>query len=803
MIKNYLKIACRNIAKNKAFSVINILGLAIGMAVCFVIVLYVQHELSYDRFNKNADRIVRVVFKASVNGGKIDESNVMPPVAAALKADYPEVEMATRLHQDGRPTIVYNNKTFRDGQAAFVDGNFFDVFSIQFIQGDAATALMQPNSVVLTSTIAEKYFGNTDPMGKTITYNNTGLFKVTGIIAPIPTNAHFHFDIFGSMSTINQANDPSWLTSSFFTYVLLRKGYDYKKLEAKMPGMVEKYMGPQILQSMGISLAQFRSKGNQLGFVLQPLTAIHLYSHTSSEFEPGGDIKYIYIFSAIAVFMLLIASINFINLSTAGASKRAKETGIRKVLGSGKLQLIKQFLLESLLVTALALVMAALLVQLSLPFFNELAGKQLAFGGQLKTWCLLLAMGLLVGLLAGIYPAFFLSSFAPIATLKGRFRASTGSMGLRSGLVVFQFFISVSLITGTFVVYRQMNYIQNKKLGYSKEQLMVVNNSWALGANEKNFKAMLLQNPAVESVTVSGYKPAGPTNSNNSLVYPEGHQNDLTRAVRYGVDEQYIPTLGIAIAAGRNFSTQMATDSTAIIVNEAAAAVFGWGNNAVGKSVVWVSGDEGRKVSYHIIGIVKDFHFKSLHDAIAPLLMVMEPGSGLIVKVKTAQVAGLLQTMKAQWAGFKTEEPFSYAFMDELYIAEYIAEQKTSRILQVFAVLTIFVACMGLFGLATYTAEQRSKEIGIRKVLGASVSQVTQMLSKEFMKLVLLGCVLAFPLSWWAMHTWLQDFAYRTTLSWWIFIAAGAAAMLIALLTVCVKAIRAALANPVVSLRSE
>jgi putative ABC transport system permease protein len=803
MLQNYFKIAWRNLQKNKAFSCINILGLSIGISVCFIIMLFIQDELSFDRFNKNADRIVRINFKASINGGKINESNVMPPVAAALKSDYAEVEEATRLKRDGIAKVTYNNQTYKEGQSAFVDPNFFRVFSVPFIKGDSKTALLQPNSIVVTQEMARKYFGNKDPLGKTLVYNNTGLFKVTGVMEKMPANAHFHFDMLCSLESIDEAKDPSWMTSNYFTYVLLKKGYDYKKLEAKLPGMVEKYMGPQILQSMGMSLAQFRTKGNELGFTLQPLTAIHLHGDSSTELEPGGDVKYVYIFGAIAIFMLLIASINFINLSTAGASKRAKEIGIRKVMGSGKFDLVKQFLFESLLVTFIALLIAAVMVQLALPVFNELSGKNLQFGFSIKPLTFLFALGLLVGLLAGIYPAFFLSSFKPIATLKGRLSASTKTLGLRSSLVVFQFFISVSLITGTIIVYQQMKFIQNTKLGYDKEQLLVINNSWALGKNEKIFKEQLLADTRVENVTISSYKPVGPTNNNNSLAYPEGKDNQIMKTLEYKVDEQYIPTLGIRMAAGRNFSTAFPTDSSAMIINESAARAFGWGNDAIGKRIVRQNSDRGRDFSYTVIGVVKDFHFKSLHEAISPLLMVLEPEWGLIIKVRTHDVAGLLTSMKQQWATYNTEEPFSYAFMDELYSKTYSAEQRTGKILSILAVLTIFVACMGLFGLATYTAEQRSKEIGIRKVLGASVTHVTQMLSKEFLKLVLIGCLIAFPLSWWAMHRWLQDFAYRVNISWWVFLVAGVSALLIALFTVSFKAIRAALANPVKSLRTE
>ncbi|HTN08459.1 ABC transporter permease [Agriterribacter sp.] len=790
--------------KHKTFSFINILGLSIGIAICFIIMLFVQGELSYDRFNIKADRTYRIAFKASINGGKILEANVMPPVAAALKNDYPEVEEAIRIKEGGRPKVTYKNKTFKEGRLALVDANFFNVFTLPFLKGDSQVALTDPNTIVLTKELADKYFGKEEPLGKLLfVNNNTTLCKVTGVIDNIPVNAHFHFDMFVSLSGIAYATDQSWMSSGFFTYIVLKKGSDYKKLEAKFPAMVEKYMGPQIQQAMGMSLEQFRTRGNQLGFLLQPLTDIHLHSGSNYEFEPGGDMRYIYIFSAIAIFMLLIACINFINLSTAGTSKRAKEVGIRKVMGSARIELVKQFLLESVLITLIALLLSIVWVKLSLPVFNELSGKNLAIGFAINQAAMFLVIVLLVSLLAGIYPAFFLSSFKPIATLKGKMNTGIKSFKLRSGLVVFQFFISVSLITATVVVYQQMKFIREAKLGYNKDQLIVLPNSWALGKNETVFKEQLLNDPRVVNATISGYKPAGPSYSNNALAYPEGKENQVMKTLEYGIDERYIPTLGIEMAAGRNFSPSRLTDSLGMIINETAAKAFGWGSNAIGQSVIRQNSVRGNNVTFTVVGVVKDFHFRSLHEAITPLLMVLNPESGLIIKVKTKDMAGLLATMKQEWAKFGPEEPFTYNFMDELYNKTYAAEQKTGRILNIFAALTILVACMGLFGLATYTAEQRSKEIGIRKVLGASVTQVTGMLSKEFLKLVLIACIIAFPLSYWAMYTWLQDFAYRININWWVFVLAGSAALLIAVFTVSFQAIKAAVANPVKPLRTE
>ncbi len=804
MIRNYLKTAWRNIRKNKLFSFINILGLSVGIATCFIIMLYVQDELSYDRFNKNANNIARIVFHANLNGGKIDESGVMPPVAQTMKKDFPEVKDATRILSFGTPKIVYNNTTFQDDQFALVDPNFFSIFTLPMIEGDAKTALAQPGAIVLTQQTAEKYFGKAEPIGKIIEINTDSnrVYKVTGVIQNIPSNSHFHFDMFGSMTSWADAKSDTWLGGSYHTYVLLNSGTDLKKIEAGFPAMVEKYMGPQIQQQMGLSLKEFVTKGNSLGFALQPLKDIHLSSDTTTEFEPGGNETYVYIFGGVAIFMLIVACINFVNLSTAGASKRAKEVGVRKVAGSGKSQLIGQFLSESILITFFALLIAFALVQLALPAFNNISGKHLSF--DLKPILAFIGLGLLVGVVAGIYPAFYLSSFKPIAVLKGRLTTNHKSFSLRSGLVVFQFFISVALIIGTIVVYQQMKYIQNKDLGYNKNQILTLPNSYVLGKNEQAFKQQMLQDPRIVSATTSYYKPAGPSAYNNALAYAQGNENNVVDGVDFHVDENYIPTLGMKIVSGRNFSKDFATDSTGIILNETAAKALGWNNTtAIGKIVIRENSDRGKNVPFHVIGVVKNFNFKSLHETVSPLYMSLLQEGGLIFKIKTTDVSGLLASMKKNWDAYNTGEPFTYDFMDDLFNKTYSTEQKTGTILNLFSVLIILVACLGLFGLVTYTAEQRTKEIGIRKVLGASVSQVTQMLSKEFLKLVLIASLIAFPVAWWAMHKWLQSFAYRINISWGVFLIAGLAALLIALITVSFQAIKAAVANPVKSLRTE
>ncbi len=807
MLQSYVKIAWRNLVRNRAFSAINIVGLALGLATCLLIMLFVLDELSYDRYNDKANRMVRVVFHAVMNGGEINEASVMPPVAQTLKADYPEVEEATRIRTVGSPGITVGDKSFRDDQLAYVDSNFLQVFTLPLIQGDAKTALIQPNTAVITQEMARKYFGNDNPLGKFVTIKSwNALFKVTGVMNKIPVNSHFHFDMLMSMAGVPDAKSPSWMTSSFYTYLVLTKGYNPKQLEVKLPQMVSKYMGPEIQKAFGMNMTQFRQKGNDLGFLLQPLTDIHLHSNLTGEIAANGDVQYVYIFGAIALFMLLIACINFMNLSTAGASKRAKEVGIRKVMGSVRQSLANQFLIESLLLTMIALVLALGIVYLALPFFNELAGKTLTLNLGESVWLLpsLVLLGVLVSVLAGSYPAFFLSSFKPIAVLKGtKFTGDRKSIGLRSGLVVVQFSISIILMIGTTVVYRQLSYIQNKKLGYSKEQVLVLPDTWQLAGKEEVFRNQIMQDPRVVRVSMSGYLPAGPSYNNNYMMYPESNPTQFVKGLRYDVDYEYIPTLGMQMAAGRNFAKEYGTDSSGVILNETAVRTLGWHGNAIGKTIGH-SENDGLKKTYRVIGVVKDFHFRSLHESISPLVMILGRNNGtMIVKAKTKDVSGLLASLENQWKRLATDAPFTYSFLDKRFNDTYLAEQKTGRILGLFAGLTIFVACLGLFGLATFTAEQRTKEIGVRKVLGASVASIVGLLSKDFLKLVLIAILLAVPVAWYVMDKWLQSFAYKIDMAWWVFALAGVLAVGIALVTVSFQSVKAALMNPVKSLKTE
>ncbi|MEQ8549476.1 MAG: ABC transporter permease [Cyclobacteriaceae bacterium] len=807
MFRNNLKIGWRNLLRNKGFFAINTGGLATGIATCLVIMLFVADELSYDSYNEKSSEIVRVVLKGKMGDEIIKEAVTQAPVGATLQREFPEVLLSARMRDFGTPKASYQNNTFRDGRFAFVDHDFFSLFTLPLIKGNPATALKEPNTMVITQALASKYFGEENPLGKVLDFEEWNEhFTVSGVIEEVPQNSHFHFDFFASMEGLSHAKEPRWLESNYHTYLLLAKGYDYKELEPKLPAILQKYMGPQLMETMGMSMESFSEKGNHIGLFLQPLTDIHLFSDFSSysELEPGGDIKSIYIFGAIALFMLLVACINFMNLSTASASKRAKEVGIRKVLGSAKRQLLIQFLTESFMATLTAMLLSVVIVIVALPLFNNLSGKSLQITDILTIQNVLYfsLFGIAISLLSGSYPAFVLSSFKPILALKSKY-TTAGGKGIRSGLVVFQFVVSVVLIIATLVVNQQMSFIQNKEIGYNKDQVIVLRESGLLGDKQKAFKELLLTDSRIENITMSGHVPAGSSNISMKSVYTSPESVDFRRTPIYDIDDQYIPTMGMELVAGRNFSTEYGSESQNIIVNETFLKTFGLEKDALGKTIKMQTDNEGGTENGVIIGVIKDFHFRSLHQSIEPLVMMNRPNSGLIVRARTLDMPALVADMERMWNDFNMEEPFSYALLDELYNKTYLKEQKMGKLLRIFALITIFVASLGLFGLAIFTAEQRVKEMGIRKILGSSVGQIISLLSFNFLKLVLISFLIAFPLGYYLMTHWLQDFAYRMDFQWWILPLSGFLAMLIAFMTISFKSMQVALANPVDALRDE
>ena len=807
MLTNYLKIAWRNLMKNKVFSSINIVGLAVGMACCILIAAFVTDELSYDRYPAQANQMYRVELRLTENGGITTFSHVDAGVGPGIQAAFPEVQASTRLLQYGQVFMRYQDKQFKEQSIAMADSNFLKIFSIPLLEGNIKTALKEPGSIVITRAFAQKYFGTTPAMGKALLFGKQQeVRKVTGIIDKIPSNTHFHFDAFLSTADLG-IKSPTWSNVGFYTYLVLNKEANPQKLEAKFPQLVAKYVVPEVQHDMGVSLAEAQKSVNTFRFFLMPLTDIHLHSASKYELEANGDISSVYIFTILAIFILLLAIVNFTNLSTAGAASRSKEIGIRKVMGSVKTQLIRQFLTESTLLTFFALLLAVGAVGLLLPYFNKLSGKDISFDTllSLKNAAILLAFGLFVGILAGAYPAFLLSFSTITTVLKGGSAVQTSRRSnLRSGLVVFQFAVSGALIVATMVTYQQLHFMQNKKIGFDKEQVLVIQDSYMLGQNEAVFKQQLQKDSRVIQASLSASIPVGMSNMDGTQIYvrsdnsKERHAEIQTSI--YHVDEEYLKTLGMELKEGRSFSKAFSTDSTATIINETAARELGLGNTSpIGKTIV-----RSGKREFTIIGVVKDFHYASTRQKIGPLMMLLGRNSGaIIVKVKAVDASDLIASFRKQWDAFNPPAPFTYSFLDERFAFLYEAEQKTSQLFTAFAVISIVIACLGLFGLAAFTAEQRTKEIGVRKVLGASVVSIIALLSKDFLKLVLIAILLATPIAWFAMNRWLEDFAYRIDLDWWVFTLAGLLSVGIALVTVSFQSIKAALMNPVKSLRSE
>jgi putative ABC transport system permease protein len=806
MFKNYLKIAWRNILKNRTFSIINIMGLAIGLCCFLLIALYVMDEWSFDRFNKKADRIYRVHSDIRFGGSDLNLAVSSDMMGQVLKKDYPQVEQYTRIYLNGSLLVKKNNEFINEQEVGYADSTLFDVFTLPVLYGDPKTALNDPNSTVISETMAKKYFNTADAVGKILETNDNGRtdYKVTAVIRDIPHNSHFRFNMIMSMDNV-QYGWGNYLSHNFFTYLVLKQGTDYKQFEKNFKQYIDQYVMPQATQLMQIgSMAEFEKAGNKLQYNLFPLTKIHLYSDRSFDLSPTGNIQYVYIFSAVALFILLIACINFMNLTTARSANRAREVGIRKVLGTERKNLITQFLTESTLMVLLSLLIAVGIAYFVLPLFNNVANKSMSLGSLFSPLILplLVALPFVVGLLAGSYPAFYLSSFKPILVLKGRLQRSTSAFSLRSVLVVFQFSISIILIIGTIIVFRQLHYIQTKNLGFNKDQVLIINNAYTLKNNTDAFKNEMLRLPGVSSGTLSGFLPVNSSRTDNTFSKePVLSSKTGLNMQAWAIDHDYLKTMGMQILKGRNFSRDFGTDSSAVILNETAAKFFGISEPG-GK--IYSFADSKNAIGLNVIGIVRNFHFASLRENIGPLCFQLGRSTGAAsFKVSAANIPAVLKQAAAKWKSMAPGMPFSYQFMDDAFGDMYRQEQRVGTIALIFSVLAIFIACLGLFGLATFIAEQRTKEIGIRKVLGASMQGIVQLLSKDFIRLVLIAFVIAAPFAWWTMNKWLQDFAYRTQVSWWIFLLAGAIAFAIALGTISFQAIRAAVASPVKNLRME
>jgi len=807
MLKNYIKTALRGLQKNIGFTAINILGLSVGLATCLLIVFYVIDELSYDKFNKKADRIVRVNFEIKFGGNNSIYAQTMAPLAQVLKTEIPEVENTVRLQARGGVRVKKDNENIQENMMIYSDPALFDIFTLPMINGNPATALVEPNSAVITESIAKKYFNSTDVVGKTLLFNNKENYKITGVIKDIPKQSHFNYDFFLSMSSFPESRETTWLSNNFNTYVLLKPGADYKKLNAQLPALMRRHINTELQTMVHLTMDEFEKAGNYFRMNLTPLTEIHLYSNRVGELGRNGSIQYVYILSAIALFILLIACVNFMNLSTARSANRAREVGVRKVLGSPRSSLVAQFLTESILVTFVSTLIAVVLAWSMLSFFNQMANKELAITSQSLVWLLpvIIAISLTIGCLAGFYPAFFLSAYQPVDVLKGKLSAGFKGGRLRSFLVIFQFSISIILIIGTLVIYNQLNYIQHKNLGYDRNQVLIVKNTGALGSQAKIFKQEIKQLPGVVNATMTGYLPTADYRNTSALFQnPTLDQKQAILPQIWSVDADYINTLDIKLISGRNFSEQLLTDSSSMIINETAARLLGL-TSPLNKPVYRPMDSSGKNIrKFNIIGVIKDFHFSSLRDNISPVTLFLEEDHGaLSIRVHTQNLTTLMAQIEKKWKSLVPNQHFAYSFMDQDFEATYRSEERVGKIFMVFTSLAIAIACLGLFGLAAYAAEQRTKEIGIRKVLGADVTIIVTMLTRDFIKLVFIAILISSPIAWFFMHKWLQGFAYRVNFQWWIILLAGAGAIVIAFLTISFQSIKSALANPAKSLKSE
>jgi putative ABC transport system permease protein len=812
MFENYFIVAWRNLARNPRISFINVGGLAIGVACAMMLYLYAQSEFGYDSFYTNASRIYRVYTSINLNGTASNSSKSSPPAAHVLRTQIPEIEANTLIGYEASYNMRYKDKFFREHSVYTADSDYFKVFDHQLLKGDANTALSMPYQLVVTQATAKRYFGDQDPIGKQITVNDTTSFIISAIMKDFPENSHFNADMFISMSTLHGKNDDNWLALWYSNIMLLKKGADVKAVEQKLKAIVDKGAGPQIEKMLNVHYS--KENGNAFEMKLQPLTSIHLYSKETYGIDPNtewgntnlGNILYVRIFIATALFVLLIAVFNFMNIATAKSEKRARETGIRKTLGSGRWQLMIQYYTEAVLTTAIAVFAAVIIVKLTLPWFSQLTGKtiKLDFFDTAFRLPLLLAFTIFVGIFAGSYPAIFLSSFQPVETLKGLHQKNKTS--LRSVLVVSQFAISIALIIGMMAVRSQLNFMQKKDLGIQSQQLITIINGSSLGNKLQVFRRELLKNPAVASVTNSSvmFSQGVPE---SVYTYENQTNTDPLHSAFLDVDEYFLSTFGIKMKEGRFFDASMPTDSSAVVINETAARDFAPSiKTIIGHRITMLSNDSVPRV-YRIVGVTKDFNFESMHQLVKPLVLhlsgIHQASTYITIKYNGADVANARNYVEGTWNRMQSFEKCNFSFLSNRIANLYNNEKKVSELSTLLSVLGVLVACLGLLGLAMFVTEQRKKEIGIRKVLGAGVAQVTATISRQFVFWILLANLVAWPVAYMILNRWLQNFAYHISPQWWMFGAAGALTLLIALLTIGTQSIKAALANPVKSLRME
>jgi putative ABC transport system permease protein len=797
MLKNLFKIAIRSILKDKTYSGINILGLTIGITCSLFLLMYILDELSYDKYHKNAENIYRVVSNIKEPDNAFTWAVAQNPLADELQDNYPEVKNAVRFYGMSRNMYKNGDKQFYEGDFYLTDSTVFDMFSYSFIAGDPSTALDEPFSIVLTEKLAKKYFGSEAPLGQSLQNQQGENFKITGVIKDVPINSHFIFDALVSKSSRPQAaNNNSWGNFGVYTYLQLPPGYDLSKIYAVFDKIIKEKVNP-VFEQVGIKVQ----------YELQRITDIHLHSKIQDEAESGGDISYIYIFSAVAAFMLIIACINYMNLATARSATRAKEVGVRKVMGSQRAQLIYQFITESVVLALASMVLSLILIYLLLPAFNQLANKQLPFTYITQPIVLLSLLGIIVvvGVVGGSYPAFYLSSFNPVTVLKGKLAAKGGNVIFRKGLVVLQFAISVFMLISTLVVFNQLSYMRNKDLGFDKSRIVRLDLSRQTIANANVLSERLKQLSEIENVGLADASPG--QGIGKLLMQVDDNENKLVdRGVDlFQADYEFLDAMGMEIVQGRNFSKEIPSDTSyAVLVNQAMVKRMAW-DNPIGKRFVFGGGPGGSQEK-KVIGVIKDYHQNSLYDEIEPLIILRGDRLNYVfVKTKTGDVRQSLASIEKVWKDVYPNNPFEFKFLDQDFDSQYKGDEKRSTIFTAFSTLTIIIACLGLLGLAAFTTEQRTKEIGVRKVIGASVSSLVRLVSKEFFILVGLGLILAFPVAWYFTNTWLQNFAYRIELKeqWPTFVISALLAFFITMTTVGFHVVKSAVANPVKSLRDE
>lgn len=803
MLRNYLIIALRNMKKQKLFAAINVAGLATGISVCMLIWLYVADELSYDKFHRDYQNIYRLALRGRLAGQEFNTANTSVPVGPAMLTDIPGVEEMVRVFPVGGTSGVafrHEEHIYSETKVFGADSNFFSFFSFEWLNGDPKTALKEPNSVVITEDLARKYFGNENPLGKIITIGNDKWpCKVTGVTRGAPSNSHIQFNAVLSYLTIEKTLWHGWTSNSIFTYIRKNPRTSEESINAGLTELVRKHVGKELEEGLGISFDEFLRQGGIYSYVIYPITDSHLRSEYQGDMEPASDIMYVYIFSAIGLFMLLIACINFMNLSTARSAGRAKEVGLRKTFGSVRSQMVVQFIAESVVYSFIATLLAFLISYLVLPFFNELSGKQLTPANLLTPSFLGLTFLLIVvvGILAGSYPAFYLTSFEAVDVLKGRLRAGARSKSVRSVLVVFQFAISAFLIVATIVVYRQLSYMQNKDLGLDRHQVIQISNSRRLGNNQKAYREEVEKISGVELTSFTSNVFPG---INNTTVFRVRGKNTDYLAGKYYADYNHVELLRLQLKEGRFFSRDYATDSSAVVLNEAAVKEFAL-DNPLESYIIDFNSEPFDTL--RVIGVIRDFNFESLKNNVRPLVIRLADVSRNLMVRYTGNPQEIIAQLEDTWRKLGEGEPFSYTFLDDDFDALFRAELRLRNIFIVLALLTLFIACLGLFALAAFTTEQRTREIGIRKVMGAPVSHIVFLLTREFTLLVALSLIPAMFLGWYFSLQWLQEFAYRTSIGAEVYIFSACIALIVAWLTVSTQAYKAARTNPAISLRYE